>query len=221
MFPVNPDLEGPDQCDAAGWYGEETLDVEAVHAMAPGANIVYVGGSDCQDVVARQGAQQGHLQAPGPDRAATPTATSVRTSPPTRWPRSRTSPSRACSQGIGVYFSSGDSGDEVANLGYAVARLLGVEPVGHRGRRHDASASAQNGSKVLETGWETGKSTLDDGTCGARRLPAPSSTARAAAPAGCSPQPCYQQGVVPDALATKNQTPGAQGSGRARHLDGR
>ena len=32
-----------DECDAAGWYGEETLDVEAVHAMAPAANILYVG----------------------------------------------------------------------------------------------------------------------------------------------------------------------------------
>jgi len=50
LFPTNPDLEGPDGCDAAGWYGEETLDIEAVHAMAPGAHIVYVGGSDCQDV---------------------------------------------------------------------------------------------------------------------------------------------------------------------------
>jgi subtilase family serine protease len=29
--------------DPQGWSGEETLDVEAVHGMAPGANIVYVG----------------------------------------------------------------------------------------------------------------------------------------------------------------------------------
>jgi hypothetical protein len=29
--------------DPQGWYGEETLDVEAVHAMAPGAKIIYVG----------------------------------------------------------------------------------------------------------------------------------------------------------------------------------
>lgn len=29
--------------DPQGWYGEETLDVEAVHGMAPAANIVYVG----------------------------------------------------------------------------------------------------------------------------------------------------------------------------------
>src|SRR6202023_4004878 len=39
----------PDQCDAAGWYGEQTLDVEAVHGMAPGAHILYVGASDCLD----------------------------------------------------------------------------------------------------------------------------------------------------------------------------
>jgi subtilase family serine protease len=36
-----------DECGAQGWYREETLDVEAVHAMAPGAKIVYVGASDC------------------------------------------------------------------------------------------------------------------------------------------------------------------------------
>ena len=34
-------------CGAQGWYGEETLDVEAVHAMAPGATVVFVGASDC------------------------------------------------------------------------------------------------------------------------------------------------------------------------------
>ena len=38
-----------DECDAAGWYGEETLDVEAAHATAPAANILYVGASSCQD----------------------------------------------------------------------------------------------------------------------------------------------------------------------------
>jgi subtilase family serine protease len=47
---ITPGPNGYDQadlCDAQGWYGEETLDVEAVHAMAPGAKIVYVGASDC------------------------------------------------------------------------------------------------------------------------------------------------------------------------------
>jgi len=47
---ITPGPNGFDQadlCGAQGWYGEETLDVEAVHAMAPGARIVYVGASDC------------------------------------------------------------------------------------------------------------------------------------------------------------------------------
>src|SRR6185312_940877 len=41
----------PDQkaCDPSGWYGEETLDVEAVHAMAPGARIHYYGAASCND----------------------------------------------------------------------------------------------------------------------------------------------------------------------------
>ena len=40
---------GADACDAGGWYGEETLDAEAVHTMAPGAKIIYVAGSSCND----------------------------------------------------------------------------------------------------------------------------------------------------------------------------
>ncbi|NMO55511.1 S8/S53 family peptidase [Actinoplanes sp. TBRC 11911] len=35
------------ECDAQGAYVEQALDVEAVHAMAPGAGIVYVAGTDC------------------------------------------------------------------------------------------------------------------------------------------------------------------------------
>ena len=34
---------------ASGWGAEESLDVEAVHAMAPGAKILYYGANSCQD----------------------------------------------------------------------------------------------------------------------------------------------------------------------------
>ncbi|HET7530125.1 MAG TPA: protease pro-enzyme activation domain-containing protein, partial [Mycobacteriales bacterium] len=37
------------QCGPNGWWGEETLDVEAVHAMAQGANIHYYGAASCFD----------------------------------------------------------------------------------------------------------------------------------------------------------------------------
>jgi subtilase family serine protease len=36
-------------CGAAGWYGEETLDVESVHGMAPGANVRFVAAASCND----------------------------------------------------------------------------------------------------------------------------------------------------------------------------
>jgi subtilase family serine protease len=42
-------LAGPNECDAQGWYGEETLDVESVHGMAPDANVRYVAAGSCQD----------------------------------------------------------------------------------------------------------------------------------------------------------------------------
>lgn len=37
------------QCGVDSWAAEQTLDVEAVHALAPQASIVYVGASSCQD----------------------------------------------------------------------------------------------------------------------------------------------------------------------------
>jgi len=40
---------GANQCDAAGWYGEETLDVESVHGMAPAANVRFVAAASCND----------------------------------------------------------------------------------------------------------------------------------------------------------------------------
>jgi subtilase family serine protease len=50
QFKVSPyTLAGPNECDAAGWYGEETLDVESVHGMAPDANVRFVGAASCQD----------------------------------------------------------------------------------------------------------------------------------------------------------------------------
>ncbi|MGO9500195.1 MAG: protease pro-enzyme activation domain-containing protein [Streptosporangiaceae bacterium] len=37
------------KCDAQGWYGEQTLDVESVHGMAPDANVRFVAAANCQD----------------------------------------------------------------------------------------------------------------------------------------------------------------------------
>jgi subtilase family serine protease len=40
---------GPNQCGAQGWYGEQTLDVESVHGMAPDARVRFVAAASCND----------------------------------------------------------------------------------------------------------------------------------------------------------------------------
>ncbi len=40
---------GANQCDAQGWYGEQTLDVESVHGMAPDARVRFVAAASCND----------------------------------------------------------------------------------------------------------------------------------------------------------------------------
>ena len=48
-LPSRASTIGQRQCAANGWYGEETLDVEAVHAMAQGAKIRYYASASCYD----------------------------------------------------------------------------------------------------------------------------------------------------------------------------
>ncbi len=36
-------------CGPYGWWGEESLDLAAVHGSAPGADIVYIGSEDCEE----------------------------------------------------------------------------------------------------------------------------------------------------------------------------
>jgi len=194
-------LAGPNQCDAAGWYGEETLDVEAVHAMAPGAHILYVGGRDCTDagldvalnaVVAKRLARivsnsYGDL---GEDISADVIDEFERIA------------IQGAAEGIGVYFSSGDDGDEAANLGNASADFPASSPwvtaVGGT-----SLGIGANGSAVVQTGWETGKSTLADGVY----TPAAPGAFLYGSGGGTSTlfaEPAYQVGVVPPALANRN-----------------
>ncbi|MBI2710902.1 MAG: S8/S53 family peptidase [Actinobacteria bacterium] len=208
VFPANHDLEGPNQCDASGWYGEESLDVEAVHGMAPGANILYVGSSDCQDpsidkalneIVSKKLAQiisnsYGNLgeDIPGDEVGAFENIAV-----------------QAVLQGIGVYFSSGDSGDEGTNLDQPSPDFPASSPwvtaVGGT-----SLGIGDDGQRVLETGWETGRSVLTDG---AWTPPAPGQYLYGSG-GGTSRlfrQPWYQRDVVPDTLSTRNQPEGRKG----------
>ena len=208
VFPANPDQEPPDQCDAAGWYGEETLDVEAVHAMAPGANILYVGAADCQDNnidTALNWVIAGHKA----DIVSNSYGNSGEDIPADEVQAFTQIALHGVLEGIGVYFSSGDSGDEAANLGEPSPDFSASSPwvtaVGGT-----SIAIDKNGKRQFETGWETGKSALTDGVYspgapGAYTSGSGGGTSRLFA------QPFYQRGVVPDSLSKQNRTDGTKG----------
>jgi subtilase family serine protease len=177
------------------WYAEQTLDVEAVHAMAPGANIVYVGS---------QSANHPDLIAAVNLVVSKKLATIVSNSygsiegfgvPMAAWHSIAT---QAGLKGIGLYFSSGDSG---AQLEFP-ATLDNVTAVGGTSLALDAA-----GARVFEVGWETGTSVLQqpqaDGEV-ARWSPLAPGWFVYGSGGGTSlvyEQPPWQAGVVPPALA--------------------
>jgi subtilase family serine protease len=138
--------------DPQGWYGEETLDVEAVHGMAPGAKIVYVGApNNYQDL----DSAMNHVV----DRHLAQIVTNSYGFPTELLPPGYILPLedtliQAAVEGIGVYFSSGDSGDETVNFGFAVTDWPASSPwvtaVGGT-----SLGIGAGGTRVLETGWGT------------------------------------------------------------------
>jgi subtilase family serine protease len=198
----NDPIGGPDQCDAQGWYGEETLDVEAVHAMAPGAHVLFVGGADCLDeslidavnkIVDGNLAQivsnsYGNLGETGEDAGLRQA-----------W---NDTFRQAALEGIGMYFSSGDSGDEVDNLGHAEADFPASHPLVTAVGGTSLGVSSSDGY-LFETGWGTTRSGLSNGAWD----PAPPGDHLYGSGGGTSlfyAQPAYQKGVVPKKLAKAN-----------------
>jgi subtilase family serine protease len=188
---------------ASGWQGEETLDVESAHSIAPGASILYVGGFNCgggldiamSDILDNQLANivsnsYGNLGEAVPGSVIT---------------GEQNIQLQAAAEGIGLYFSSGDSGDESMNLGYTSPDFPASSPfvtaVGGTSK-----AIGANGATEFNTGWgdvldkmalnKNGKVKFTD--------PVPGTLWGGGAGGGTSAffaQPAYQQGVVPDSLA--------------------
>ncbi|MFJ3819899.1 S53 family peptidase [Streptomyces nodosus] len=195
-----------EECGAAGWYGEETLDVEAAHAVAPGADIVYVGAASCYDddlldslgkIVDSRLADivsnsWGDIEAnETPDVAAAYDQVFM----------------FGAVEGIGFYFSSGDDGDEVANTGTkqvdTPANSAWVTAVGGT-----SLAVGKGDSYLWETGWGTDKASLSaDGRSWAG-FPGAFTSGAGGGTSRTVPQPSYQKGVVPNSLAKANSSAG-------------
>jgi subtilase family serine protease len=150
--------------DPQGWYGEETLDVESVHGMAPGAHIVYVGApNNFQDL----DAALNHVV----DRHLASIVTNSYGFPTEALPPGFIRPYedtilQGVATGIGIYFSSGDNSDESLSVGYQTADWPASSPfvtaVGGTSIGID-----QSNNRAVETGWGTYTASLHaDGTWG-------------------------------------------------------
>ncbi|HVX18236.1 MAG TPA: S53 family peptidase [Acidimicrobiales bacterium] len=184
-----------DECDASSWYGEETLDVEAVHGIAPAANVTYYGAASCNDDDLLSTLQQ----------VVDDNQASIVTNSWGEAEMYETSGSVAAyeqvfqqgaMQGIGFLFSSGDSGDERAATHRIQTDYPTSDPyVTSVGGTSDAIAA--NGTFQFQTGWGTDKYVLSkNGKIWQRANPfylygAGGGVSR------LSPQPAYQHGVVP------------------------
>jgi subtilase family serine protease len=207
----------PNRCEASEWFGEQTLDVEAVHATAPGAKIVYMGAKNCETGLntSVQQVVDGHLAQIITDSWGNGGG-DVLVSASSREAFDHIL-LMAAGTGISVLFSSGDEGDEFTTLGATLADYPPSSP-------YDTAVggtSLQVGSgnaRIGEPGWSTAKSTLCSpilelslSGCSASALgtwlpPAPGAFLYGSG-GGTSyeyPEPSYQLGVVPAALAQRN-----------------
>jgi subtilase family serine protease len=209
---------GPEECEAEGWSGEQTLDVEAVHAMAPGAKVLYVGGRNCTVSLynAVQEVVDGHLAnivtdswSNGPEEEEGETE------------ESREAFNHvllmAAGTGVGVQFSSGDEGDNFIVSGTQQPSFPGTSPWATAVGGTSVEIGAQN-NRLDEVGWSTGISALCTEELATMEEPLcePSEVGQWLPPApgeydyggggGTSaqyPEPWYQQPVVPAEIAGK------------------
>ena len=197
-------------CGGSGWFAEQALDVESSHTMAPGANIEFVGAQDCQDsslLAALQtaitsgasvvsdswGDDLGDLLVDASTKAAFDNTFLL-----------------ADGTGVSVLFSSGDTGDNFADFGLAAPNYPTSSPFITAVGGTTLEVNARN-ERQAEYGWSTAKQTLCTSTttnCGSATTPIGSLAWQAGGGGGTSytyTQPYYQAGVVPSALALRNQ----------------
>ncbi|WP_037842308.1 S53 family peptidase [Streptomyces sp. NRRL F-5126] len=190
--------------DPAGWYGEESLDVESVHAVAPDANITYVGGASCQDddlLDALSKVVDSHL--------ADIVSNSWGDVEANQTPASQAAYDQVFQmgavEGIGFYFSTGDDGDFQAATGTkqvdTPANSSWVTAVG------GTSLAVGKGNKYKwETGWGTLQASLSKNGKNWTGFPGPFTSGAGGGTSTTVPQPFYQKGVVPGSLSKANGT---------------
>lgn len=203
---------GDDTCQTpADWAGEEALDVETLHGMAPGATVHYFGANSCADedinatmaqivdthaadMVSASFGETMHRTSGDIDPALVAQATQLF--------------EYGAVEGIGFYYATGDCGDDANRSG------PGCDPESTRAQTEwpasspwvtgvggTALALGAGGRPLWETSMGDRRSVLSED--GKSWVPFPGAFYFGGG-GGTSedfPQPFYQRGVVPDRLA--------------------
>jgi len=190
--------------DPQGWYGEETLDIEAVHGMAPAAKIVYVGApNNFQDLDAALNYVV--------DRHVASIVTNSYGFRTEILPQGYIKPYESIIlqgvvTGIGIYFSSGDNNDESLVVGYTTTDWPASSPYVTAVGGTSLAVGASN-NYLFETAWGTKTSSWT----GTTWSPTPPGSWLYGSGGGVSrifPEPSYQVGVVPKSVFTAQSRTG-------------
>jgi subtilase family serine protease len=184
--------------DPQGWYGEETLDVETVHGMAPGAHIIYVGApNNFQDL----DAALNHVVDRGLAQIVTNSyGWDTELLPPGYIKPYEDTILQAAAEGIGVYFSSGDNNDEQLVVGYITADWPASSPFVTAVGGTSLAVGASN-NYLWETGWGT-KRAIWDAASKTFSWPPVWLYGSGGGVSRLFGEPSYQQGVVPNSVFT-------------------
>jgi subtilase family serine protease len=192
-----------DACqDPSGWQTEQTLDVESVHGLATGANILYVGGYNCGgglDIATStildnklanivSNSYSDATEALPTDVLAGENALYV----------------QAAGEGIGEYFSSGDDGDLTDLQEPAGPSFPDTDPY-VTGVGGTSPGIGKTGNIAFETGWgDQFDQILSTGGTLSYSNSLPGALFVGGAGGGTSSffaEPSYQKGVVPSSLS--------------------
>jgi subtilase family serine protease len=189
-----------------GWYGEETLDVEAVHGMAPNAHVVYVGApNNYRDLdAALNHVVDRHLA----QIVSNSYGFSTEFLPPGFIKPVEDTFIQAAIEGIGVYFASGDGGDETSAHGYATVDWPASSPWVTAVGGTSLGVSSAN-TRVVETGWGTSNYNCDKTSLACTRT---GFLYGAGGGVSCLfSRPSYQDGVVTITAGSTTQCSGFAG----------
>jgi subtilase family serine protease len=194
--------------DPQGWYSEETLDVESVHGMAPNANIVYVAGpNNYQDLdSAMNHIVDNHLA----QIVSNSYGFLGEVLPPGFILPFEQTLIQGAAEGIGIYFSSGDFGDESSIIGFASADWPASSPWVTAVGGTSLGVSSTN-TRVVETGWGVSNYTCNTSTLNCTRT---AWTSGSGGGVSCLfSRPSYQNGTVTITAGSTTQCNGFAGRG--------